>query len=99
MVALLDVDAVEHEIEIRLVALDLRVLQLASGIVDRERMEPEDVAQQAHLVVGGLREVRPEGHGGFRVEPPGLDPRLGPRVAVLLDVDRYHGRCVVSRLP
>ena len=47
----LAVDAVKNQIEIIGILLDLRKLQRAACVLDRERMEVEDVVQQRELVV------------------------------------------------
>ena len=47
--ALLAVDAVQHEIEILGILLDLRELERAARVLDRERMEMKDIVQQREV--------------------------------------------------
>ena len=43
--AFAEIDAVQDGVEVAVVGLDLRVVQIGAGVLDRERMERERVAQ------------------------------------------------------
>src|SRR5262249_14589000 len=73
-----------------LIRLDLRILQCAGGVLHRQRMKMEDVAEHAHLVLGRRRQVGPQDYVGRGVEPRGVDPIAVYGLPVVVDVDLDH---------
>ena len=90
--ACLEVDAVKDHVEIAIVRLDFRVVDLAERVLDRERMEVKGVGEEVRsLLRGRLHDIDPERDPGRRVEPLRLDPVRRVRFAVLVDVNGDHG--------
>src|SRR5262245_20239857 len=88
---LLEIDAVQDQIQVLLIRLDLRELNLAGRVLDRQRMEAERIDQnQLDLVARRLDQVDPQ-HDlrGWR-EPRRIDPLDASRLAVAVNVDANH---------
>src|SRR5678816_443127 len=64
---LLVVDPVQHEIEVLRIGLDLRELECAARILDRERMKMKEVGEQGEVTVGRFWKIDPEFDRGGRV--------------------------------
>jgi hypothetical protein len=90
VIAGMEVDAVQDDVQVAVVGLGLRVLDRAPRVLDRQRMERERVAQNQQFGNRRRREVHPQGHTRRRVEPPAvyLGGLLRPAVAV--NEDRVH---------
>src|SRR5207253_1321983 len=83
-------DAVQDDVEVSVVRLDLRKLQRRHRVLDRERVKRERVAQYQGFRDGGRRQIDPHDDTGRRIEPATIDARdlLGPAVPV--DENRDH---------
>jgi hypothetical protein len=86
----LEVDAVEDQIEVTVVGLDLRRLDLVDRVLDGELVEREGIAEEVRLLVGRVGEVHPDVEAAARHEPRRLDRRGVPRLASVGDEDRDH---------
>jgi hypothetical protein len=77
-------DAVQDGVQIAVVRLDLRIVQVLSRVLDRQRMEREGVAQQQRLWDRRGRQIDPDDGVPRRLKPEPLEAGgpLGPPVAV-----------------
>ncbi len=64
-----EIDAVEHEVEVAVVRLDLRMEDFAERVFDRELVEAEVVREDAALLFRGVLEVDPQLDAAARLEP------------------------------
>ena len=69
----LEIDAVQDQVEVMPVRLDLRVGLTAQRRFDRQFVELEHGQEQRAFLVGGLRKIRPDGDATARVQPRRID--------------------------
>ena len=69
----LEVDAVQDQVEVAAVALDLRVMDLGERVLDRQLVEVEDVGEDAALLGRRAPRDRPRRSRRSREQPRGLD--------------------------
>jgi hypothetical protein len=81
-------DAVEDDVEIPVVRLDLRVLPRRQRILDRQRMERERGAQEERFRDRRRREIDPDERAGCRIQPGAIQTRRLPGLAVPMNEDR-----------
>ena len=88
---LLEIDAVQDQVQIALIGLDLGKLNLAGRVLDGQRMEVKRVHEDAlNLLARGRHQIYPQHDLRRGVEPGRLDPLDASRPAVLVDVDTDH---------
>ena len=85
-----EVDAVENQVQVAVIRLDLRELERAERILHGQVVEVEDAAQDGGFFRRRRREIGPQRHAARGVEPGGVD-RLGLHgLARAVDEDRDH---------
>src|SRR5256885_178482 len=71
-----EVDAVEDQVEVAFVALDLGMMHGRKRVLDRELVEGEDLAEHACFVGRRIREVDPDLEAATLTELSAIDRRL-----------------------
>jgi hypothetical protein len=69
----LEVDAVEHDVEIAAVTFDLGLRFALHGRLDRQVVEAEHVAQHGGVRVGRFRDIRPHDRPAVRQQHRGVE--------------------------
>jgi hypothetical protein len=85
------VDSVQDYVQITVVGFDLGVLQLGPGVLDRQRVEPEAVAEDEKLGDAGSGEIDPDEGVGVRRQPGPFEARDPLCLPVAVKVDGEHG--------
>jgi hypothetical protein len=78
----LEVDAVQDDVEVAVVRLDLRVVAGLERVLDRQLVKAEDLGEHTGLGWSGLLQVGPDQHAAPGTKPGGIETidRLGPAV-------------------
>ncbi len=87
---LAEVDAVENQVQVVAVRLDLGMMNLGERILDGELVEVEHVAEDADFVGGRSAEIHPDPHAAARLEPGRINPVHAGRRPALVTIDRNH---------
>ena len=87
----LEIDAVEDEIDVAVVRLDLRMEDFAERVFDGELVEVEVVREDLAFLLRGTREIDPQLDAASRLEPGRVELVYLAGVAVLVNEDRQHG--------
>jgi hypothetical protein len=70
------------QVEVVLEVVDLRVVQIAHAVLDRERVEPERIREQRHLLGSGSVEIDPDA----RLLRPASAARSASAVSILVGI-------------
>jgi hypothetical protein len=90
------VDAVQDHVEVAVVGLDLRVLQLGAGVLDRQRVEREAVAEDQELGNAGRGEIDPDERIGAGCQPRPFETLNPLGLTVPVKVDGEHGEAAAG---
>ncbi len=88
VLARLEIDAVEDDVQVVAVGLDFRMVNLGDRILDRQLVELEYVGQDPHFTRIGVDDVHPHPHPAVMAEPVRFHPIDQPGGTVLVSVDR-----------
>ncbi len=85
-----EVDAVQDQVEVVAVALDLGGLDLLERVLDGELVESERLGEDARFLFGRALQIDPDEVAALRQQPLGLDGLGVPGLPAVRNVDREH---------
>ena len=84
--AIAKIDPVQDGVEVAIVGLDLRIVQVGASILDRQWVKRERVAQNQRRRNGRRRQVDPDVGIVRRIEPRAIEARDSLRLPIAMDV-------------
>ena len=84
--AIAKIDPVQDGVEVAIVGLDLRIVQVGTSILDRQWVKRERVAQNQRFRNGRRRQVDPDVGIVRRIEPRAIKARGSLRLPIAMDV-------------